>query len=129
MILNKDSWHYKLWASTFDSYERPSNTDLCRYCHRIFWRLVSYVVVAFGLAFVLGCCFYIIYKGFICHPVISLITIGFSGLTVTAICRYNRWLTRDRNHSEPQTLIGQWAHAAKQGVCPMVEFSSSSEEK
>lgn len=127
MKINKDSWHYKLWRKSFSFDERvPTDTDLCRYCHKVFWSLVQYAAlvallimtagVAIGLLFLIG-------KGFWEHPALACeITLGGAAV-ITAIVLYVRWLNRGRSYSEPTTLVGQYARATKQRVCPLVEFT------
>jgi|SRR5271166_3176398 len=130
MKLNKDSWHYKLWSSSFDVYEiKPVSTDLCRYCHKVFWQVmgwICFVIMLATLADVIAYCF--IYKGLVCNTVPTLIVTGVLLSGVVLVWLYARWLHRGRNppvNHEPQTLVGKWAHARKQQVCPIVEFTDS----
>lgn len=127
MKINKDSWHYKLWRKSFSFDERvPQETDLCRYCHKVFWQLVGYaalasmccVLAALVIMLLIG-----IGRGFWLHTALALeITLG-SAAVIAAVVFYVRWLNRGRSYREPQTLVGKYASATKQRVCPLVEFS------
>ncbi len=130
MRLNTKSWHYKLWAGSFSHYEhRPTSTDLCRYCHRVFWQLVLYAFM-FGcigmLIFMLG--YGAIYQGLVLHTKVALIVGGAIAAVIGAVVLYTRWLHGSPSYQQPKTLVGKYARAAKQGVCPLVTFSSESEE-
>lgn len=130
MKINKDSWHYKLWRKSFSFDERvPQETDLCRYCHKVFWALVGYaalasMVVALGVMIIV--ILVMIGRGFWLHTGLAVeITLGVAA-AVTAIVLYVRWLNRGRSYSEPKTLVGQYAKATKQRVCPLVSFTDES---
>lgn len=131
MKLNKDSWHYKLWCDTFDVYEPvPTSTDLCRYCHRIFWRGFLYIVMAIMVIaafFVVGYAF--IYKCLIQNTFITLTICGVLLGIVGIIVLYIMWLKRDRGYRKPKTLVGKWVQARKQQVCPLVEFVDSDKKE
>lgn len=128
MKLNRNSWHYKVWAKSFDSYTGPpASTDLCRYCHRIFWQLVSYAILAcLALAAVSGCVFLaymLIWKALIPHFGTTLLVVGVIAAVIIAIGLYSRWLNGKRQYDqEPRTLVGQYLNAKKEKVCPLVEF-------
>ena len=127
MKINKDSWHYKLWRSSFAYDERrPGSTDLCRYCHRVFWQVVLRAMfVTIGLVavgMVLMVLWMLITKALIPHPLTTLGIAAGIAAAITAIVLYVKWLNRSRSYREPQTLIGKYARASKQKVCPLVEF-------
>lgn len=125
MKLNKNSWHYKMWANSFDSYDRaPLSTDLCRYCHKVFWQLFIrglMVVMVGALLWMLG--YGALYQGLFLHTKVALIIGGTIAAVLGAIILYARWLHGGRRYSEPKTLVGKYARAAKQGICPMVDFT------
>jgi membrane protein implicated in regulation of membrane protease activity len=129
--INKDSWHYKLWRKSFTFGERvPEDTDLCRYCHKVFWQLVAYaalasmVVVLIGLVIAL---LVMIGRAAWLHAGLALeITLG-SAAAIAAVVFYVRWLNRGRSYREPKTLVGKYAAATKQRVCPLVEFTTDEE--
>lgn len=125
MQLNKNSWHYKMWSRSFDRYEGvPANTDLCRYCHRIFWRLlVSGLLIGMILWLSGGLLWLVIYKGLILNTVTTLIVMAVIAVVVAAGIFYYNWLSGKSVLKEPKTLVGKWAQATKQGVCPLVEFT------
>lgn len=125
MQLNKKSWHYKMWDSTFTDYEtKPKSTDLCRYCHRVFWKLVLITLVVSLMLTCVGILGYsIIYLGLILHTVPTLISIGSCAITGALIYLYVKWLDSRNNYREPTTLVGKYAKAVKRGVCPLVEFT------
>lgn len=124
MQINKNSWHYKVWASTFDTYNpAPESTDLCRYCHRIFWRLALYMTLIAMTIFSVGMLAYgIFYKGLYQNTMATLILTAIIGVVVGSLYLYNRWLNGNKYATEPKTLIGKYAHASKQKVCPLVQF-------
>jgi hypothetical protein len=133
MKLNKNSWHYKLWRKSFTFDERaPEETDLCRYCHKVFWQLVSYAALASMVVTLVIMCLWGLYlfivKGLGQHTLLTLEIVAGIAATVTALVLYVRWLTRGRSYREPKTLVGKFAHASKQRVCPLVEFTDSDEE-
>jgi RsiW-degrading membrane proteinase PrsW (M82 family) len=124
MKLNKNSWHYKLWAGSFSDKDRPSSMDLCRYCHRVFWQLFLRAALVFtvGTAAFLFC-FGFIYKGLICNTKPTLIMSSILGTLIILMVLYNKWLdSYNKNKAEPKTLVGKWFAARKQKICPMVEF-------
>lgn len=125
MTLDKNSWHYKLWASGYDRGDLPSSTDLCRYCHRVFWQLFIrglMVVMVGALLWMLG--YGALYQGLFLHTKVALIVGGSIAAVIGAIILYARWLHGDRKYKpEPKTLVGKYARAAKQGVCPLVTFN------
>ncbi len=125
MKINKDSWHYKVWASSFDQYDgAPENTDLCRYCHRIFWRLALGTFFAVGILFCLSMLGYtIFYKGLFQNTTPTLIIAAVIGVVVGAVYLYTRWLNGSKlQPEEPTTLVGKYLSASKQKVCPLVDF-------
>lgn len=130
MKINKDSWHYKVWNSTFDStFDRynitPTDTDLCRYCHRIFWRLVMYTFGSATLLSAIGILAWLVfYDGLFLHTGITLIAFATIGIAISSIVLYNRWLSGHHAYQEPTTLLGKYMQANKQRVCPIVEFES-----
>lgn len=131
MTLNTNSWHYKLWCGSFSSYEhRPTSTDLCRYCHRVFWQLVAYgfMIGAIGLC-VFALTYGLGYKLLWQHPVPTLIVGAIAGTIILLVVLYNRWLHGSPSYTQPKTLAGKYARAAKQGVCPLVTFSSERAEE
>lgn len=130
MKLNRNSWHYKLWAGTFEdrSYV-PRDTDLCRYCHKVFWAVVlrAFMFGALAVAVVMGA-YLLFYKGLYLHPLTFLEVTAIIASVIGAIVLYVRWINGRRSYQEPKTLVGKYARAAKQGVCPLVEFTDSEEE-
>jgi membrane protein implicated in regulation of membrane protease activity len=131
MKLKTNSWHYKVWASTFNSLEPPpSSIDLCRYCHRIFWCVAIFTLLAVLTAACVGVLLWtFIYQGLVLHTVPTLIIIGVIAVIVGVVALYGRWLYGERKHAEPpKTLVGKYAHAVKQGVCPLVEFETNGDD-
>jgi hypothetical protein len=123
--LNTNSWHYKMWAGSFSSYEtKPYNTDLCRYCHRVFWQLVLRGMLGLMIAaLVWMVCYGGLYQGLWLHTKVALIIGGTIVGVIGLIVLYTRWLHGGRGYQrEPKTLVGKYARAAKRGVCPIIEF-------
>lgn len=113
MKIDTNTWHYKLWRKSFSFDEWvPTETDLCRYCHKVFWQLASYAaLVAMILAFIgitiagvvlLG-------KAWWDHPLLATKIVAAIGGVILAIVLYGRWLNRGRSHREPSTLVGKYA--------------------
>ena len=123
--LNTNSWHYKMWANSFSSYEsKPYTTDLCRYCHRVFWQLVAraFLGVMIGVL-----CWMLVwgglYQGLYLHTKLALCIVGAIALILGVVIGYSKWMHGDRGYrSEPKTLAGKYARAAKDGVCPIIQF-------
>lgn len=124
MILNKDSWHYKMWLSSFSEGElRPQTTDLCRYCHRVFWQLVGRLLIVLVICFALWMSGWLfLYKALYLHTLLTLIIAGVIGVVVGIIALYVRWMNGHRYDQEPTTLLGKYAKASKDRVCPLIEF-------
>lgn len=123
MQINKNSWHYKLWAKTYDYRDEPSSTDLCRYCHRVFWRLMVYLLLAVMSIYVIGMIgYFVFYQGLFHHTLLTLGIGAVIAVGITALVLYNRWLDGNKTKAEPATLVGQYLSASKQKVCPLVEF-------
>lgn len=132
MKINKDTWHYKVWRKSFGYREYvPEETDLCRYCHKVFWALVSYAALASMIILTIGLCIALLImigRGFWLHTGLAVEITLVGAAVITAIVLYVRWLNRGRSYREPKTLVGKYAKATKQRVCPLVEFSDSEEE-
>jgi hypothetical protein len=125
MKLNTNSWHYKMWYDSFDYHETiPKNTDLCRYCHRVFWRLMVYAFLYLSIAALAFLLVYgAIYQGLWRHTKDTLIFAGVLTAIGIPIVLYVRWFHGERfEPDEPKTLLGKYARAVKQGICPLVEF-------
>lgn len=128
MNINTSSWHYKLWLQSFaDRSLVPHDTDLCRYCHRVFWILAFYGFLAILGAVFVGMCAMMLYfvgAASIAHTGTMAKIIGSIVCAIVPVALYMKWI--NRSHSEePKTLIGKWFQARKQKVCPLVEFNSS----
>lgn len=132
MKINKDSWHYKLWRKSFSFGERvPEDTDLCRYCHKVFWALVGYAALASMCIFLVVTVIMLlglIGRGFWLHTGLAIKITLAATTAITAIVLYVRWLNRGRSYREPTTLVGKYASATKQRVCPLVEFTDSEDD-
>lgn len=127
MRLNRNSWHYKVWARSFDDWDNvPASTDLCRYCHRVFWQLVAYAIIGCLALIAAGMCVWMVYlliwKALIPHLGPALLFIGGVVVVIAAIAMYVRWLYGKRPNKEPKTLAGHYLRASKDKVCPLVEF-------
>lgn len=127
MKLNRNSWHYKIWANSFDTWNpAPTSTDLCRYCHRIFWQLFGYALVGCVIllmaAVVLFMGYLLIWKALIPHVGTTLLIGGGIVVAGVIVWLYCRWLNGKRQNSQPKTLVGQYLQANKDKVCPLVEF-------
>lgn len=125
MQLKKYSWHYKMWTNSFSTFEKqPEQTDLCRYCHRIFWQLLLRGLLCLcllGILWMLG--YALIYRGLILNTLITLEILAGIAAVVTMVVLYVKWLDGRNNYKEPKTLVGKYAYAAKRGVCPLVDFT------
>lgn len=125
MKINKNSWHYRFWRKSFDyPSEAPLTIDLCRYCHRIFWRLIGISFLVAGTAYVaLVLLYLLLYMGLWRNTGVALSCIGAIGLVIGAIQLYSRWLNIPVKPVESQGLVTNWLSARKQQVCPVIEFS------
>lgn len=130
MKINTNSWHYKLWVKSYEDGNTwvPEHIDLCRYCHRVFWKMMSYVLGAALALGILGSIVYAIY----CVAIHFLLVVELIGIILVVLVVlilpgfYIYWLNSRPNiyNPEPKTLVGKWLQARKQRVCPMVEFTS-----
>lgn len=129
MKINKETWHYKLWKKSFHYREEiPEETDLCRYCHKVFWQLIGIGVLASMILTAIGCClvllFMLAYQGFYLHTLTTLKVIGVGIVVVVPIVFYVRWLNnKNVRKASNSNLVSQFISAKKQSVCPLVEFS------
>lgn len=129
MKINKDTWHYKLWRKSFTYRESvPEETDLCRYCHKVFWQamgiamVVAMVVALIGLSLAM---LFMLGRGFWFHPLVALKITGVIIAVVVPIVLYTRWLNSKRVYKPaPKGLVSHWMTARKQSVCPLIEFES-----
>lgn len=124
MKINKNSWHYKLWSNGIGRYGKtiPTQTDLCRYCHRIFWVCLLYVLMAFAFVYIIGAVGYLIfYLGLFLHTLLTLGIIGAVVVGGTLVYLYICWFD-NKESAEPTTLVGKYAQASKDKVCPLIEF-------
>jgi hypothetical protein len=86
--------------------------------------MMSYLLGAALLLAAISCVCYAIYCAAL-HILIVLKVLGI-GLTVLVFpFFYIYWLNSRPNiyKPEPKTLVGKWAQARKQRVCPMIEFT------
>ncbi len=132
MKINTETWHYKLWRKSFSHGDYiPDETDLCRYCHKVFWQLVGYAAMACMILVTIGMLLAMvgmfIYKGLYLNTSVTLEVTGAIAVIIVGIVLYVRWLNRGKSYRQPQTLIGKYAAASKQKVCPLVEFTSDEE--
>lgn len=123
MKINKDSWHYKMSRSSFGSYEsRPNETDLCRYCHRVFWALfLRVLMIVMFSAVLIGLLYGVIWIGLIHNTLLTLSILGGAIALGTPVYFYLRWF-EGSVPSEPKTLVGKYVQASKDKVCPLIEF-------
>lgn len=133
MKINTETWHYKLWRKSFSHGEYiPDETDLCRYCHRVFWQVIGYAAFACMILALIGCALALlgmfVYKGLYQNTAVTLEVTAAIAVAVTLVVLYVRWLNRGKSYRRPQTLIGKYALASKQKVCPLVKFTSGEEE-
>lgn len=130
MKINKNTWHYKLWKKSFLEGAEPAETDLCRYCHKVFWQVLGIVVfgamILGGIAWLL---FLFFYQGLWLHPLTTLIVVAAIAAIVTVVACYNRWMNAPVRPTKERGLVGSWVSARKRSVCPLVQFSSESEDE
>ncbi len=128
MKINKSAWHYKLWKKSFDGHTEyaPSETDLCRYCHRVFWQVLGLAVLAAllivtigGGLFMLGLAFY---KGLWLNTGTSLLVLASIAAVIGVVYLYTRWLKGSPKPKQDDSLVGNWMAARKENVCPLVDF-------
>ncbi len=128
MKLNTKSWHYRMWAGSYDSYrDIPEQTDLCHYCHRVFWQLVLRAFLGFLIAWLVGLAGVVLYiytvQGLYHHTVGTLIGTAIAAALIVGVIFYNRWLNgKYATTTEAKTLAGKWLGARKERICPVVEF-------
>jgi hypothetical protein len=129
MKINTNSWHYKLWRSSFKEsvWGVPDKIDLCRYCHRVFWQVISKALACLMAVGCVGALVYGFYVAFILHFILSMECLGAALLLLACPISYVTWLNHQRHPwepvKEPKTLVGKWLQARKQRVCPMIEFT------
>lgn len=129
MKIDKNTWHYKLWRKSFIlSRDVPDETDLCRYCHKVFWQLMGIAAMAGMFVMAIGCVLGLVgiflYRGLWLNTEITLRVIGVIAPIVLLVYLYHRWLNGKRRPSSNNTgLVKSWMTARKQSVCPLVEFS------
>ncbi len=127
MKIDKSSWHYKLWRKSFeDKWRVPEETDLCRYCHRVFWQVLGIAALAGMVLVCIGCLLGLLgmflYKGLWQNTGVTLTVLAIGGAIIGLIVLYVKWL-KGGPKKQNTTLLGSWASARKQQVCPLVEFT------
>ncbi len=129
MKINTNTWHYRLWKASFThKWDVPDETDLCRYCHRVFWQLLGIAALCGAILFCAGTLLVgaamILYKGFWLNPGIAFPVTGILAAVITVLVLYKRWLKGSPKHStNDANLASSWVAARKQKVCPLVEFT------
>lgn len=129
MKINKDTWHYNLWRKSFPYRENvPEETDLCRYCHKVFWQIMGIAALAGMILAGVGCllvlAFMLVYQGFWLHTLTTFKVIGVGIAVIVPIVLYVRWLnSKSVRKVSNGNLVTHWVAAKKQSVCPLVEFS------
>ncbi len=128
MKINKSAWHYKLWKKSFNGYNEyaPSETDLCRYCHRVFWQVLGLAVLAALLVVTIGGGLALLgiglYQGLWKHTGTSLLVLGAIAAAVGVVYLYQRWLCGKPKPKQDDNLVGSWMAARKENVCPLIDF-------
>ncbi len=122
MQFKTNSWHYKLWVRSFSISYPPQTTDLCRYCHRVFWQLFWWGFMGLWALLAVSVLGYaLFYMALWQHTRATLIGAGAMAAVIGILYLYARWLVGKKK--EPTTLAGKWVQARKEKVCPMVSFS------
>jgi hypothetical protein len=129
MIINKNSWHYKFWRSTFGSdIEKPDTTNLCSYCQRIFWHGLMWFSLASLILYIVM--YGYLYNGLYLHTVKTLIgtLIVVAIFTVIILIVGRHDFFPKKYNDRPPSLFKQWLSAKKQRICPLIEFNSSDDQ-
>jgi hypothetical protein len=121
MIINKNSWHYKVYDWTY-RYGTPEHTSLCQYMRRLTFVPLCLVLLLvaetllvqhFG-KHVLAIEWHFLLIA-ICLLLGGAVGVGsFVGFLVLV-----EYIAESNNTQ----LFSQWVRAKKQGICPLVEFA------
>lgn len=121
MKINKNAWHYKLWKKSFNGSDPPNETDLCRYCHKVFWSVLGLSVFFSMVAFLVGLlCYLVLYLGLWQHTGMTLLVGAGLAVLVGTVYLYDKWLNGKRTVSTG--VVGSYLSAKKAKVCPLIEF-------
>lgn len=136
MIINTNSWHYKLWCWTYtnnvvDKYP-PLQTNLCSYVQRMFWiplywflAYATTIILLLGLAVsIVGGLGYLEYLGWSHHFSSTLLI--HASLILAIMCFFGYVFLHNTNNQTVE-LAKEWASAKKQGICPLIEFTNSND--
>jgi len=130
MNIDKNKWHYKLWKYSFTN-SVPYETDLCRYCHRVFWSLLAVTIFIVCVLGIIGAAFALLFmigRAFWIDTNLAFKVAGALIVSLALIISYVRWLRGSRKSVEDQGLVKNWVRARKEGVCPLVTFQDDDEE-
>lgn len=130
MIINKNSWHYRLWSWTYtnsleDKYP-PSKTNLCSYVQRIvgiplFYLLLFSFIITIVLGILVGIGI-VEYEAWSIHPYRSLVGHLVIALLIGIVIGSVFW----RETSNPTLVVmREYVSAKKQGICPLIEFNEN----
>lgn len=130
MKINKNSWHYRVYAHNRLECHIPITTNLCEYCTKVFRIIFWRVIIGVAIGCVGGLAYYAIYKypqkalaalwviaaiAIACVVAVFILFFFFMGYAVAT----RRW----KESKNPNVLlIRAWYQAKKQKLCPRVEF-------
>jgi hypothetical protein len=126
MQINTNSWHYKWWRWTYWFYNssEPTRTNLCRYTQRIFWVTLGTLILGSAIAVCLCVIVSGIAVGIWQHPWIALAVLGGILAIIAIMAGAFAWFD-----SETKEVADAWVEAKTQGICPLIEFTSSPTKK
>jgi ABC-type methionine transport system permease subunit len=122
MIINTDSWHYKLYRFSYIVWNNEQdvpryNTNLCQYVRHtvislffatLFWGFVGTMV---------GIMLFLIGRGIWFNPMLALKVFGWIVLGIAALVGVFWYMLSDTSE-----IVGEYIHAKTQGICPLIEF-------
>jgi hypothetical protein len=120
MIINKNSWHYKIYRWTYwnNGFGVPNQTNLCQYVQRLFWMSLVNVFIILLLATLLLCISGGLVKFGWQHP---LALLGIIATTIAVLFLIGLFIwTKEK--IETTRITNAWLAAKKEKICPLVKF-------
>ena len=126
MIVNTNSWHYKVWQFSFQMFvfgAYPTKTNLCSYAQRIVFLAP---LTALTMLFVLGILGILgpLVGAVRLLQIIVMLPFGYrpTGLDFQDYTKFTKSKTPTTQEEPKPSLLKEWIKAKKQKVCPLIEF-------
>ena len=118
LIVNRESWHFKLVSGFFDRIDW-SSSNLCKYFWQVVWSIIMILLVIGVVASVIVV--------FIINWTITLTVIGcstFIWLPIVAIVYFRKLgINTEIKNPKQLNLLSEYLKAKKEKICPVIKFN------